>query len=93
MKTMKEQCQPELIMEYIVSICFYIIPGSLVTQVPDYHFTKGLTQNLNLRTYLKLEYNITSLNYIQQNLKFQAWFLLYWTISFTFFTCKWFKSY
>ena len=31
---------------------------------PGYRFTKGLTQNLNLRTHLKLEYNIKSLNYI-----------------------------
>ena len=29
-----------------------------------YRFTKGLTQNLNLRTNLKLKYNIKSLNYI-----------------------------
>jgi len=29
--------------------------------------TKALTQNLNLRTHLKLEYNINSLKYIQQN--------------------------
>jgi len=33
--------------------------------VEMYHFTKGLTQNLNLPTNLKLEYNIKSLNYIQ----------------------------
>ena len=26
-----------------------------------YRFTKGLTQNVNLRTHLKLEYNIKSL--------------------------------
>ena len=32
-----------------------------------YRFTKGLTQNLNLRTNLKLEYNKKSHNYIQQN--------------------------
>ena len=30
--------------------------------VPGYRFTKGLTQNLNLRTHLKIEYNIKSLN-------------------------------
>jgi len=42
-----------------------------------YRFTKGLTQNLNLRTNFKLEYNITSLKYIQKNVRFQAWFLLY----------------
>ena len=29
-----------------------------------------LTQNLNLRTHLKLEYNIKSLNYIQKNFRF-----------------------
>jgi len=51
-----------------------------------HHFTKGLTQNLNLRTNLKLEYNIKSLNYIQKNFSFQAWFLLYWTMYFTFWT-------
>ena len=36
-----------------------------------------LTQNLNFRTPLKLEYNIKSLNYIQQNYRFQASFLFY----------------
>jgi len=51
-----------------------------------YRFTKGLTQNVNLRTNLKLEYNIKSLNYIQQNFRFQASFLLYWTMTFTLFT-------
>jgi len=45
--------------------------------LPGYRFTKGVTQNLNLRTNLKLEYNIKSLNYIQQNFRFQAWFLPY----------------
>ena len=35
--------------------------------MPWYRFTKGLTQNLNLRTHLKLEHDIKSLNYIQQN--------------------------
>jgi len=40
-----------------------------------------LTQNLKLRTHLKLEYNVKSLNYIQENYKFQAWFLLYWTLT------------
>jgi len=44
--------------------------------------TKGLTRNLNLRTHLKLEYNIKSLNYIQKNLRFQAMFLFCWTIVF-----------
>ena len=58
-----------------------------------YRFTKGLTQNLNLRTNLKLEYDIKSLNYIQQNYIFQAWFLLYWTMTFTFWHAQWFKSY
>ena len=53
---------------------------------PGYRFTKGLTQNLNLRTNLKLEYNIKSLNYIQHNFRFQASFLYYWTISFSFST-------
>ena len=42
---------------------------------PGYRFTKGLTQNLNLCTNLKLEYNIKSLTYIQKNFRFQAWFL------------------
>ena len=42
-----------------------------------YRFTKGLMHNLNLRTNLKLEYNIKSLNYIQQNFRFQASFLFY----------------
>jgi len=45
-----------------------------------YRFTKGLTQNLNLRKHLKLDYNIKSLNPIQKNYNFHAWFLLYWTI-------------
>ena len=50
-----------------------------------YRFTKGLTQNLNLRTNLKLEYNIKSLNYIQKSFRFQASFLFYGTMSFPFF--------
>jgi len=37
---------------------------------PGYRFTKGLTQNLNLCSHLKLEYNIKSLIYIQQNSSF-----------------------
>jgi len=37
-----------------------------ITKTPaGYRFTKGLTQNLNLRTHLKLEYYIKSLIYIQ----------------------------
>ena len=44
-------------------------------QSPVYRFTKGLTQNLNLRTNLKLEYNIKSFHYIQHNFRFQASFL------------------
>jgi len=51
-----------------------------------YRFTKELTQNLNLRTNLKLEYNVKSLNYIQQSFRFQASFLFCWTMSFYFFT-------
>ena len=54
---------------------------------PGYRFTKGLTQNLNLRTNLKLKYKIKSLNYIQ------ASFLYYLTMSFTFLHGQWFKSY
>ena len=53
---------------------------------PGYRFTKGLSQNLNLRTNLKLEYYIKPLIYIQQNSSFQASFLFYWTLSFTFLT-------
>jgi len=60
---------------------------------PGYRLTKGLTQNLNLRTHLKLEYNIKSLNYMQHNFRFQASFLYYWTMSFTFLHDQWFKSY
>jgi len=56
--------------------------------LPGYRFTKGLAQNLNLRTHLKLEYTIKSLNNIQKNYIFQAWFLLYWTMSFNFLTCS-----
>ena len=61
-----------------------IIPKSTA----GYRFTKGLAQNLNLRTNLKLEYTIKSLNNIQKNYLFQAWFLLYWTMSFNFLTCS-----
>ena len=49
-------------------------------------FIKGLPQNLNLDTNLKLKYNMKSLNYIQPNFRFQASFLYYWTMSFTFST-------
>ena len=59
-----------------------------LTVQPGYRFTKGLAQNLNLRTNLKLEYTIKSLNNIQKNYIFQAWFLLYWTMSFNFLTCS-----
>ena len=54
--------------------------------LPGYRCTKGLTQNLNLRTNLKLQYILKSLNYVQQNLSFLASFLFYWTMSFTFLT-------
>ena len=54
---------------------------------------KGLTQNLNLRTHLKLEHNIKSLNYIQKNFRFQDWFLLYWTMSFILWHYQWFRRY
>ena len=46
-------------------------PTSL--KVLGYRFIKGLKQNLG--TNLKLEYNIKSLNFIQQNFRFQASFL------------------
>ena len=62
------------------------IQCQLYSQTALYRFTKGLTQNLNLRTNLKLKYNINSLNYIQPNFRFQASFLYYWTMSFTFST-------
>ena len=58
----------------------------MCAKAPGYRFTKGLTQNLNLRTNLKLKYNIKSLKYIQPNFRFQASFLYYWTMSFTFST-------
>mgnify|MGYP007091345658 CR=1 FL=1 len=59
-----------------------------------YRFIKGLTKNLNLRTNVKIEFNIKSRNYIQLNFCFQTSFLYYWTMSFTFFTLEqWFKSY
>jgi len=48
-----------------------------IKNVSGHRFTKGLTQNLNLRTNLKLEYNIKSLNNIQQNYRFQASLLFY----------------
>ena len=41
--------------------------GRNVRGKPGYRFTKGLTQNLNLRMNLKLEYNKKYHNYIQQN--------------------------
>ena len=40
-------------------------PTSVCVGPAGYRFTKGLPQNLNLRTNLKLEYYIKSLNYIQ----------------------------
>ena len=56
-----------------------------IVECAGYCFTEGLTQNLNLRTHFKLEYNIKSLNYIQKSFRFQASFLFYWTMSFTMF--------
>ena len=58
------------------------------TNPSGYRFTKGLAQNLNLRTNLKLEYTIKSLNNTQKNFLFQAWFLLYWTMSVNCLTCS-----
>ena len=58
-----------------------------------YRFTKGLTQNLNLRTNLKLKYNIKSLNYIQPNFRFQASFLIIGLCLLLFLHGQWFKSY
>ena len=57
-----------------------------IVECAGYCFTKGLTQNLNLHTHFKLEYNIKSLNYIQKSFRFQASFLFYWTMSFPFLT-------
>ena len=37
-----------------------------------YRYTKGLTKNLNLRTNVKIEFNIKSRNYIQLNFCFQT---------------------
>ena len=74
------------VLHVIVRSAMGISPSIHVYCTPGYRFTKGLTQNLNLRTYLKLKYNIKSLNYIQPNLRFQASFLYYWTMSFTFST-------
>ena len=45
---------------------------NLIISLPRYRFTKELTQNVKLRTYLNLEYNIKSLNYIQKNYRFHA---------------------
>ena len=61
-------------------------------------FTKALTQNVNLHTHLKVDYNIKSLNYIQKNYRFQASFLLYWTLFIylcllIFWHAQWFKHY
>ena len=46
----------------------------------------GIVLLKDLRTNLKLKYNIKSLNYIQPNFRLQASFLYYWTKSFTFST-------
>jgi len=43
----------------------------------EYNFTYGLSQNINLRTHLKLGYNKKSLKHIQQNFSFQTLFLFY----------------
>ena len=45
--------------------------------------TLGTVLLKDLRTNLKLKYNIKSPNYIQQNYSFQASFLFFWTMSFT----------
>ena len=58
-------------------ILYNIVNAYLIPYAPGYRFTKALTQNLNLRTDLKHEYNIKSLNYVQQNSSFQATFLIY----------------
>jgi len=54
-----------------------------LVKTSGYHFTKGLTQNLS--TNFKLEYNIKSLNYIQQTLRFQALVLILLNYVFYFF--------
>ena len=89
------QCLASVIMFYHWSINLGEISvlGFLMERPPGYRFTKGLTQNLNLRTNLKLKYKIKSLNYIQPNFRFQASFLYYWTMSKTFLHGQWFKSF
>ena len=47
---------------YAIMVVFFVV---VLNNTPGYRFTKGLTPNLNLRTNLKLKYNIKSLNYIQ----------------------------
>jgi len=51
-------------------------------------------QNLNFLTNLKLEYNIKSFNYIQQNFSFQArsYFIELYLLLFLTYD-QWFKSY
>ena len=56
-----------------------------------YRFTKGLTQNL--RTNLKLKYNIKSLNYIQRTLDFKPLFYIIGLCLLLFLHGQWFKSY
>jgi len=74
---------------WILFMIFTELRHHVMITTSGYRFTKGLAQNLNLRTHLKLEYNIKSLNNIQKKYIFQAWwFLLYWTMSFNFLTCS-----
>ena len=51
------QCPASVIMFYHWSINLGEISvlGFLMERPPGYRFTKGLTQNLNLRTHLKLD--------------------------------------
>ena len=57
------------VLHVIVRSAMGISPTISCLLYTGYRFTKGLTQNLNLRTHLKLKYNIKSLNYIQRTLK------------------------
>jgi len=50
-----------------LNVCLSLRLVNALKWWPGYRFTKGLTQNLNVRTNLELEYNIKSLNYIQKN--------------------------
>ena len=69
------------------------IQCQLYSQTALYRFTKGLTQNVNLRTNLKLKYNINLSIISNRTLDFKPRFYIIGLCLLLFLHGQWFKSY